>query len=509
MKFFDRLVNRIEKGEVPFSLYVFTFLSAITLRNFLEYLVAQIHVKRLEWDVPVHYALFYISLGLSIVLLLHLMSGEKIEKVARTVSVGFLIIATVPVTDLLLQIIWRYPITYLYMVPERHEDILRNFLLFFGDHLGAPPGMRLEIFCAMLFCGLYVFSKTKSIIRAVATGVLLYIIIFWCYMAICYLTEWLENALGLPMDTTDRMMMDAYLFLSLNTLIALLYLFKKDFFKAILKDISLSRVLHYSIMAAFGYLIGYNCGGTGFNGLPDFLEAYFLFAAIVFAFLFSTVTNNMADIEIDKISNPKRPTVTGKIPLDIYIRIGFISLFLAIIYSFAAGYMVLFYTLCFICNYFLYSMPPLRLKRVPVLSKAVIGLNSLVIMLAGYTLAGKDILNFPPGIAAFVFICFTLCSNFIDLKDYRGDMAVGIRTLPVMMGMNKSKLAIGLLFALSYALFPYFFGMQEIGVPFIILGILFLFAINKKNYKEGIIFGIYLTSAMLLFIYLLVKGNIV
>jgi len=101
-----------------------------------------------------------------------------------------------------------------------------------------------------------------------------------------------------------------------------------------------------------------------------------------------------------------------------------------------------------------------------------------------------NIKNIPIIIYPIFLIGFTLTINFIDIKDYRGDKKLGIKTLPVLMGPKKSKLLIGLFFFLGYV---FIFYITQL-ILFIILAFLQFYLINKKSYKEKYIFIVYLLS---------------
>src|SRR5207253_1989736 len=110
---------------------------------------------------------------------------------------------------------------------------------------------------------------------------------------------------------------------------------------------------------------------------------------------FSIVTNNIADQEIDRISNQARPLISGMISLHVYNCIGYASLFIALIYAAAAGASALFLISLMIVSYYIYSMPPIRFKRVLIISKLAISVNSLAMILLGYILLGGKLQFFP------------------------------------------------------------------------------------------------------------------
>lgn len=505
MPYIKKIIKHLEDENYPFYYYIFTFFSAITLRNFIEFMIVS-SATLIQWHHPVHFSLFYISLCLSIIILIYLITGEKVERIARVVAVSFIVTSIVPVIDLLLQVVWDYEIKYQYMIPEKTESILKNYLLFFGDHAGATPGIRFEVFIAMIFCSFYVFYKTSSLLKSLLGAILLYSLIFWGYFAILFSIQGVEIVAGLLYDTSPKTMIDTYLFLAIHAFLLVLFFFNRAYMTAVVKDIRLTRILHYEMMVIFGFALGYPDSGRFFASLSNIMEFYFVMLSVVFAFIFSAITNNIADINIDKISNPDRPSVTGIIPWKTYNIIGFTALFLSMVYSLAAGHMILFLIICFIGVYFLYSMPPLRLKRIPFFSKGLIALNSLIMLIAGYSFSGKEIASFPSPIAVFVLICFTACANLIDIKDYEGDKAEGIKTLPVILGLKQSKMIIGIFFAVGYALFPYILKMPDLYAPSIIFGVVLFLAINIKPYKDKIVFSLYLLSSILFFGYLIVKN---
>ncbi|MBL0225365.1 MAG: UbiA family prenyltransferase [Geobacteraceae bacterium] len=503
-----QVIGYMENLNIPFIYFVLTFVAAITLRNFMEIMVAQ-NVVRIFWYTPVHYSLFYISLLFNITLILRALSGERVERILKVVMACFLVTATVPLTDLLFQLIWSYDIKYLYMVPEKTKNIWHNYFLFFGSHKGATPGMRIEILAAMTGAALYVYTKTDSKLRGFVTAVLIYSLIFWLYGAIIFLILGLERLAGLPYDTSYKMMIHVFLFMSFHSLLLVAYYYNPQYFKAILKDFRLTRILHYELMVLFGMVIGYSGTGATVLRLSNFIELYFIAVSVMCACVFSAITNNLADVSIDRITNPERPSVTESIPQQSYERIGYILLAISMTCSLAVDYLTMFLIACFIGNYFLYSMPPLRLKRVPVFSKGLIALNCLIVMLVGYNFVGKQIPLFPPDLAAFVLIMFTVCINFIDIKDYEGDKAEDIKTLPVLIGLERSKLLIGIFFMAGYAVTPYFLKLPGLYFPSVLSGMLIFYLITRKNYREWPVFSVYLASGVYLLVYLVFKSNVV
>ena len=88
----------------------------------------------------------------------------------------------------------------------------------------------------------------------------------------------------------------------------------------------------------------------------------------------------------------------------------------------------------------------------------------------------------------------TLACNFIDLKDREGDLADGIKTLPVLWGMRPSQLLIGVFFALCYIWVGVLCKDSRVLLFSAAAGVVQFILINRKNYDERPVFIVYLSS---------------
>jgi 4-hydroxybenzoate polyprenyltransferase len=156
-----------------------------------------------------------------------------------------------------------------------------------------------------------------------------------------------------------------------------------------------------------------------------------------------------------------------------------------------------FFILLFCGNYFLYSMPPLRLKRIPFFSKLFISLNSLILVLLGYATVCGSFTGFPKLLIAYFLVLFTAAINFIDIKDFEGDRENGIGTLPVLLGLKRAKVVIGMFVMVTYLALILIFKKPYVLVPLGILGSLQFALINRKQYSENLVFAVYLLSLIL------------
>jgi 4-hydroxybenzoate polyprenyltransferase len=112
----------------------------------------------------------------------------------------------------------------------------------------------------------------------------------------------------------------------------------------------------------------------------------------------------------------------------------------------------------------------------------------------------KSILAFPSGLVLAIIIFFTAVTNIRDIKDAEGDRADGIKTLPVILGLERSKRVIAGTICFFFLLTPWYFEMPFLWAPAIAAGILSWYFITRKDYKEWQGFFVYM--AYLIFIIL-------
>ncbi|MCP4050070.1 MAG: UbiA family prenyltransferase [bacterium] len=285
-------------------------------------------------------------------------------------------------------------------------------------------------------------------------------------------------------------------------ILCLVYIFKiNSKYIAVLKEVPFERIFHYQLLMIAGVVIGFNKSQISFS-------THFLFSLILslislcFLALFAMINNNLADLKIDKISNHNRALAKGVINIETYSKLQYPCLFIGLAISSFVSFKIFFFNLLGAGNYYLYSTPPIRIKRITYLSKGIIALNSLIMVLAGYTLVTGSLKNFPHIISAFLLFIFINPMQFIDIKDYEGDKKYGIRTFPVLVGLKKSKIIIGISFIIAYL--SCFFILKEacLLLPLFVMGSLQFYLINKKKYNEKPVFLLYLVSLILFIVYI-------
>ncbi|MFC1921403.1 UbiA family prenyltransferase [Chloroflexota bacterium] len=498
LKFPEKIINSLEEPAMPMPFLFITFISIVTLRNFLEPLSTHHEIAFADF---VHFYLFYFAIALCLIIVFHLCTGTPVVKVVRVILPGFIVLLLPPLFDLMITEGRGTDISYIF--PELHGNLAGRFFTFFGhfDTQGISAGMKLEIALVLVGSFLYFNTKVKKlkIIRSILYTLLVYITAFF-FLISPYVTEAITRLIGLEIVWQHEFFINYFASIILLAGVFTLYRANRQIFISLIKDSRPLRLLYYLSMIIVGVSLGYRLNSPEINCVNIF-NLLFIPTSLAFAWLFSVMTNNMADYEIDRIASPGRPLTSSQVDPVCYRRLAWLFLLLALVYAMLVNFTTLFLAAAFISAYFIYSMPPFRLKRITALSKLVIALNSLVMIMLGYFNVTGTIENLPPIIFPMVLFGITLAANFIDIKDYQGDKAAGIKTLPVVMGLQKAKITAGLFFLMMYGLVYlvidwlkapifYYYAFQTIGA-------VQCWLVIRKKYEENPVMIVILLSIIL------------
>jgi len=427
--------------------------------------------------------------------------------------------------------------TYLFNTPK---EMIYSFLSIFSHKVGvATVGIKIEIILALLLFGVLVYFIQRSWKRAVISPLILYIIIF-LFASLPGLVSiigqvgrlfptspllFFQNSIAgsstidnnlhgsLQYGSVVRLieisfnfMMGKILFLISSVLASLwFYLNFKEKLKAVFHNFRIERVAHYIFTMFVGIFAAYIIFGPVKFNWNDWLSLIILCLSFCFSGIFAICLNDMADEDIDKVSNPGRPLITGSLSREDMKQTAFVSLVATLISGFLAGYTAFFFILAFNALYYIYSVPPTRFKLIPFFSSFIISLCYLTAMFAGFFLVSpvKYVSAFPPKFAVAVIVIIVLLSHARDMKDIEGDRAAGVKTVPVIFGDIWGPRVVGFLSSLSYVLVPVFLGMHLLFISAIPAALANYYFVNKRLYSEKPLFRTYfffvLASSLLLF----------
>ncbi len=496
--FFGKTVRRIEGIRAPFVLWVGAFFGITFARNILESFLEQPHeLIRFEWFF-VHYPLAGISLVLAYALVLIFLAKERIQKIGKVLVAVWLIVLVAPVLDFMISGGQGYGLTYVY---GNLEALMKYFFSFFGEFrgFGVTPGQRLEIATGMLLGFLYVANKTGKYWKGVLGGFLIYAItfVFSAMPSVLVMALFLNPGLNIRhYPETFFWVGDAltvlFFFLIIAELAALFWICEKEKFRLVLKSLLPLKALHYLLMVLFGAIVGLSLHAGEVRGT----ELAVLCVAGFFGFQAARGINDFADKKIDRISNTGRVLANG-LNGEEYKALIVVWFLIALYGTVIAGIVPAILFLASFGVAAAYSLPPLRLRKFFLSGNLLLALISVNAFFSGYFVqGGESFLEVPVNFPLFILIYVVISFNVKDLKDFEGDKAGGVKTIPVLFGKEKGRKIIAVLILASYLLSSFMLGKEILLIPGILFGFAGFFLVLKK-FNENAVIGLYLAYAAL------------
>jgi len=497
------------------------FVLIVLARNFLEAISSPRPDGRWPDEISFffHYPLAYLSTILIIIIMLYSITKEPIGRLARLTVWGLAMLCLAPVIDLILTFGRGWTMSYIFIGGR---GLLVDFFTFFGplQSSGITLGIRLELMAGLIMCFLFVWHKTKRFWRALAGALLVYCIIFifsvmpsllilisghsaWLgthQNIITTLKEVLNNnsfiASQWSLNSENEFsefglrfsVLMSQLYLVLSALLALLLAFKANAkkIKEMLKNGRWLRQLEILTFFSLGLVIANFGQNISFGALPNVISLAAAATTIMAACFFAIATNDLSDQKLDQLANPQRPLVQGKLSRRDLYYLALASALFALVGGLLLGPGPFIFILAFQTLYALYSLPPVRLKKIFLLGNIAVGLALGCIILFGFFLFNHQSTLNPTQqkIILILFAQLLLSAPFKDLKDISGDRQGGVPTLPVFCGDRAGKIMIAALTMIASLLPAIFFNSVWLWV-FGLIGLIAMpFFIFKKPFSE-------------------------
>lgn len=511
---------------ITFESWIISFSGIVLLRTLFEQFSSYQagHFVLIDAPTIIHYGVSYLAIVITLMTILLFFAKTNLHEIFSISIFGFLIILMPPIIDLIFGGIGGSLISYFFMSGK---ELLFAFITFFGWNItsGITLGIQIEIILVMIACYAYVYSVTKNIFRSILAAIAFYSLIFFIFSIPSLIALFLGaqeepslaviksiissgiiqnnlhpnfagNDTGLIDLGFNKMMLGVSIIIALLSSMFLFFVGARKKFAAVMKNSRPERILHYLLLFVFGSAISHATWFTNWINIQAYLLALVSFTC---AWLFSVCQNDIHDEAIDAISNVNRPLISKDLSINDLAIASKIFLLFALLSAYASSHYVLLFTSLFIFVYYIYSNPPLRLKRFPILSSFLISLACLSAVFAGFFLINSDksIISFPLGLALIIIILFTVVSNVRDIKDVEGDSASGIKTLPVLLGLQRAKRLIAGVICFSIILTGWYFNIWFLLVSIVASFLCWRF-ITEENYKEWKFFAVYLTYFILL-----------
>lgn len=478
----EKPISLIESMSISLKGWVFSFGAIISTRLLIEYLAFP-GLDRTLYSILgaiLHTTTFFLVSFLLLLVVTHFLTQEKVGRVARIFLWGQWIILIPPIID---KLIFKDKYFFSFYVFDSFGGLASRFFHFFGPNpdFGITYGTRVEVFLVVFLLGGYVFLKTRKISRMLISFFVFYLTLFilgslpslLAFVLGPFLTEdpvvrasTVAKIFLSPLSVFSRSANDlsASLHLKMSLvynlvlffeLIMLIFLYSKEKFLAILKNLRLPQVIFN-----FGlFFIGLGLAWHYFPGKMSFgffsiLMVANLCLAIFCAWLYSVFINDISDVAIDQITNTDRPLIRNVFTVKEYEEFSFVFLALSLLSSLAVGIGFFVLIAAYHLLTYVYSCFPFRLKRFVLISTIIASFASMINLFMGYLLvSGQNQLQFFPWrVGLLLFLAYSLILPLKDLKDYEGDRANGAYTLVVLLGPRNARLVLATLVFAFYVL---------------------------------------------------------
>jgi 4-hydroxybenzoate polyprenyltransferase len=169
--------------------------------------------------------------------------------------------------------------------------------------------------------------------------------------------------------------------------------------------------------------------------------------------------NQIYDLEIDRVNKPKRPLPSGRLTTAQVWLFTNVTYALALVLAWFVApqgrhecfWLVL---VAVVCTY-IYSVPPLRTKRLGIWANVTIAIpRGVLLKVAGWS-AVKTVLGVEPWYIGAIFGLFLLgATTTKDFADMDGDRRGGCRTLPIQYGVRRAAWMISPSFVVPFLMIP-------------------------------------------------------
>ena len=204
--------------------------------------------------------------------------------------------------------------------------------------------------------------------------------------------------------------------------------------------------------------------------------------------------NQIYDLDIDRINKPKRPLPTGRLTISqawtFTIATYVVALVLAWLVAPGGRHECFWIVLAAVACTFIYSMPPLRTKRLGIWANVTIAIpRGVLLKVAGWS-SVKTIVGLEPWYIGMIFGLFLLgATTTKDFADMAGDRLGGCRTLPIQYGVRRA----------AWMISPSFV------VPFVMINLGSAFGILTGNFILLQALGLFMTAYGLYVCYLMLR----
>gem|GEM_PF-261542 len=508
-------VETIETAPLSLGSFAMAFFAVILVRLLIEngtvlYASGSLSYALYEFS---HTFLFFLLSFLVFLPVIRLAGASSWQRGINLLLVGFLIVWTPPVID---KLIFGNETFWSFYQFDGLQTLLSDFFQFFGGSpsMGITYGVRTEVAIMSIGLGLYSLFRSRKPLRATGITLLSYTVFFILgtfpsYVTIAALAphkgllgvtaadiagfmltpkHFFGAEIGDPRMSLGYRMSLVYAILSVLAVGIFLFRSSRTVFLALLGNVRWPQVFwHGGLLFLGGGLALLYAGAEPDFGPFEILAVIVMIIAVESAWIASVVGNDLSDRRIDTITNPTRPIPKQALSETLYRQIGILFFATSILFSALVNMKAMLFLLAYQGVAWVYSMPPLRLKRVPIIATALSAAAGITILLTGYSVLSPDptIKSLPFPILTFLFVSYAVTLPLKDFKDIEGDRKDGVYTIPVVLGEERARLLIGTALFACYVASPVV--LHEVGllVPSLLFGSLAFLSVRRSGHEKS------------------------
>ncbi len=515
----SRSIKTIEDAPITLTSFVIAFFALIITRLLIENTLGlfQEHTFFFFFFEFTHTFLFFLCSFLLLIFLVRYAGAINFQKAVSVLLFGFLIILTPPFID---NAIFHGSHFWSFYAFDGFFGLLHRFVTLFGNNpdMGITYGVRVEVVIVTLALGFYTYIKSKRLKKALIVSLLAYTILFilgtfpaWITLGILsfqksFLAISANDVAGLfltPENIFARSLTDfrsvlnvkmsiVYGILALVLTGFILWREYPKYFIALWKNTRLPQLIYHGGLLFIGMALAFL-----FTDAPlrfDFFHiagAIVLLIAVESTWIASVIGNDCFDKNIDTITNKTRPLIENTIPEHLYRTFGILFFITSLIFSGIMSFSAMLLLLGYQAVAWIYSAPPLRLKRFPLVATILAAFAGILVLIAGFLAVSPNgnLSDFPLSLLFYLFTAYALCLPIKDFKDIAGDKRDSVFTVPVILGAKKAQLLIGSLTFLLYVWSPLLLNARILFIPALFFGSLAFWIIQKGTDKEDSFFA--------------------
>lgn len=517
--FLLRIIKTIEDAPMTLPSFVIAFFALIVARLLIEntFGLFQEHTFFFFFFEFTHTFLFFLCSFLLLVFPVRYAGAISFQKAANILLFGFLIILTPPIVD---NIIFHGSYFWSFYAFDGFSGLLHRYVTLFGDRpdMGITYGVRVEVAFVTFLLGLYTYIKSQHVKKALLVSFLTYTILFvlgtfpaWLTLGILtfekgFLSINQNDVAGLfltPENIFARNLTDfrsvlnvkmsmVYSVMSAFLIGLLLFREYSKYFFALLKNIRIPQIIYHGGLLFLGMALSFFFTETPLSF--DFFHitgTLALIIAVESAWIASVIANDCFDKNIDTITNKNRPLIESTIPEELYKTFGVLFFVASLVFSGVVSFSALLLLLGYQAIAWLYSAPPLRLKRFPIIATIFAAFAGILVLIIGFLVVDPDnsLATLPLPLLFYLFIAYSLCLPIKDFKDIVGDKKDNVYTIPVLLGTKKAQLLIGSLMFLLYMFSPIILNAHSLFFPALVFGSLAFWSIQKGEENNSSFFS--------------------